>query len=84
VYDQALWFATAPSAELATVLTAPSAARHIERRLLDQVALLRDECEKCKAERAGRDEALAQSRREAQLCMPTRASSVWPRTRREA
>jgi lipopolysaccharide biosynthesis protein len=64
VDDQALWFATAPTAELATVLTAPSAARHIERRLLDQVALLRDECGKCKAELAGHEEALAHSRRE--------------------
>ena len=64
VEDPALWFVTAPTADMATLLLGPTAARSIEGRVLDQVALLRDECGKCKAELAGHEEALAHSRRE--------------------
>lgn len=59
VEDPARWFATWPTAGVATILTGPTTARHIERRILDEIALLRDERENHQAELAGRDEQIA-------------------------
>ncbi len=62
VADPARWFATRPTAEMATILMGPTTARHIERSLLEEIALLRDEREKERSELASRDEALAEAR----------------------
>ncbi|MDQ3777143.1 MAG: hypothetical protein M3461_23705 [Pseudomonadota bacterium] len=59
VEDPARWFATWPTAEVATILTGQTTARHIERRILDEIALLRDERENDRAELASRDEQIA-------------------------